>query len=186
MSYENTKLWENYMFISVDIGDFLQARVAINKLLDLGKNRKKPIDELILDLDVLTSALSCMSKSPETDPNELTIFKKSLLAAFARVSSQRTLNPKVLSPFVDLLVLWFVGAVNFIFAEGSIWNIFWVLKSFWVSMATCSSIVNVWKFSGERTYWAWMLKCIEIKAAPITTILRGEDTYFTTILTIMS
>ena len=98
MSYENAKLWENYMFISVDIGDFLQALVAINKLLDLGKNRKKPVDELTLD--VLASALICMSKSPEADPNELASFKKSLLATFARVSSQQTLNPKVLSPFL--------------------------------------------------------------------------------------
>ena len=86
------------MFISVDIGEFLQALVAINKLLDLGKNQKRPIDELTLD--VLASALICMSNSPEADPNELASFKKSLLATFARVSSQQTLNPKVLSPFL--------------------------------------------------------------------------------------
>ena len=90
------------MFISVDIYDFLQALVAINKLLDLGKNRKKPIDELTLD--VLVSALAYMSKSLEADPNEFASFKKTLLATFARVSSQQTLNPKVLSSFA-LLVL---------------------------------------------------------------------------------
>ena len=89
------------MFISVDIGDFLQALVANNKLLDLGKNRKKPIDELTLN--VFASALTYMSKSPEADPNELASFKKNLLATFARVSSQQTLNSKALSPFVLLV-----------------------------------------------------------------------------------
>jgi hypothetical protein len=87
LSWENTHVWQNLLLVSVDIGDFKQAIVAIEKLMDMDKN--KPVDELPLEI-ISTEIIN--SNSNWQDAENL---KKSLLGIFARANSRQSLSPKV-------------------------------------------------------------------------------------------
>ncbi|KAI3413597.1 hypothetical protein GPALN_011086 [Globodera pallida] len=95
LNWENVRVLDNLLLISVEIGDHKQAVLALEKLLELGKG---PIDEL--PLEVLASTFLSSERPPNSKSDDVTLH--SLLAIFSRVNSRQSLSPKLVRIYAHL------------------------------------------------------------------------------------
>ncbi|XP_022083144.1 tetratricopeptide repeat protein 27-like isoform X2 [Acanthaster planci] len=93
--YENWKIWENYMVVSVDIGEFGEAIKAFHRLMDL---REKYLDEDVLG--ILVNAV--IRDIVDADGNRAGILKGRLVELFGRLTSQVTTNARVWKLYAKL------------------------------------------------------------------------------------
>ncbi|RMZ94282.1 tetratricopeptide repeat 27 [Brachionus plicatilis] len=78
--YENWKIWENYLWTSIDCGYFNEAIKAYNRLLDLKQK--------YVDVDVLKAFCTAFEKKVNDAHNESIFkYKKKVLELFGRISS---------------------------------------------------------------------------------------------------
>ncbi|KAE9392320.1 TPR-like protein [Gymnopus androsaceus JB14] len=65
-SYDNWKMWSNYMIIAVDIGELAEACRALGRVIEETSNKA---DGAILDEDVLDRLVSAVTRAP-SDPKQ--------------------------------------------------------------------------------------------------------------------
>lgn len=104
-NYEHAKVWENYLLVCVDTGDFgqvckfhllyrlLKAIHAFHRLLDLNKRQQ---DDEVLGI-LAEEILKRYDDSSLTDEGkqDLMKVKRELITLFARITSTQTLSTKV-------------------------------------------------------------------------------------------
>uniref|UniRef100_A0A914HCM9 Uncharacterized protein n=1 Tax=Globodera rostochiensis TaxID=31243 RepID=A0A914HCM9_GLORO len=95
LNWENVRVLDNLLLVSVEIGDHKQAVLALEKLLELGKG---PIDEL--PLEVLGTTFLSSERPPNSKSDDVTLH--SLLAIFSRVNSRQSLSPKLVRIYAHL------------------------------------------------------------------------------------
>lgn len=91
-NYENWKLWDNYMVVSVDVGQFHEVMKAYNRILDL---KPKHIDVEVLR--ILVDALTDKFK----DPQLIGLAEK----LFIRLTQEVRNNPSVWQLYVKLMLI---------------------------------------------------------------------------------
>uniref|UniRef100_A0A914BU42 Tetratricopeptide repeat protein 27 n=1 Tax=Patiria miniata TaxID=46514 RepID=A0A914BU42_PATMI len=93
--YENWQIWENYMLVSVDIGEFSEAIKAFHRLMDL---KEKYLDEEVLG--ILVNAVT--GDIVDADGNKASLLKGKLVELFGRLTSQVTTNALVWKLYAKL------------------------------------------------------------------------------------
>ena len=92
-------MWDNFLLISTQIGDFAQALMAIEQLLEL--NKKGSIDELPLEI-ISKELLTVVDDEKE---NPLRNLRKKLLGILARVNSRQTMSSNVCISYINFLYI---------------------------------------------------------------------------------
>ncbi|CCD69079.1 Tetratricopeptide repeat-containing protein trd-1 [Caenorhabditis elegans] len=105
-NYEHPNVWENYMLLSVDVGEFSQAIQAYHRLLDMNK---RGADDEVLELIAQTllrrEAEISMDESEDKAQNEAENRKEKeeMIKLLARISANhQTLSPKTLRVYALL------------------------------------------------------------------------------------
>ncbi|XP_030854836.1 tetratricopeptide repeat protein 27 [Strongylocentrotus purpuratus] len=95
-NYENWKIWDNFLGVCIDIGEFGESIRAYGRLLDL---KKKHVDEAVLEVmvrAVLEDLMDCHEKP-------VSLLKPKILELFGRITSEVTANATVWSLYAKLL-----------------------------------------------------------------------------------
>jgi hypothetical protein len=115
LNWENAQVWENFLLVSVDIGDFKQAVIAMEKLL--GLDQKRPLDELPLEI-ICTEILKQNEQRRQELQSQTSDMKKSILAILARTNSRQLLSPKVGNLLlINIVQIGKMPIINFSYCE---------------------------------------------------------------------
>ncbi|XP_071507585.1 tetratricopeptide repeat protein 27-like [Diadema antillarum] len=94
--YENWKIWDNFLGVSMDVGEFEEGIRAYSRLLDL---REKHVDEAVLGVMVRVVMEDVMDNTGRPG----SVLKPKLVELFGRLTSQVTNNSVVWSLYGRLL-----------------------------------------------------------------------------------
>ncbi|CEF67111.1 Tetratricopeptide repeat protein 27 [Strongyloides ratti] len=82
--FDDVKMWENYLYVCIDNGDFKSAVKAYHRILDVGEGK------LILDSECLEIICTEVNKLSKND-----IVRLELLKLMARITSKTSINANV-------------------------------------------------------------------------------------------
>ncbi|KAJ3985128.1 hypothetical protein F5890DRAFT_1439723 [Lentinula detonsa] len=116
-SYDNWRMWSNYMIIAVDVGELAEACRALGRVVEETSN--KP-DDVILDEDVLDRLVNAVTRvssdpqeagdssssnqaQPATNPNEGRGLQPRVLDLFDRIILPRVSSARVFRAYARLL-----------------------------------------------------------------------------------
>lgn len=110
-SYENWRMWYNYMIVAVDVGELNEACRALGRVVEetSGKMGAKSVDEDVLDrlVDAVTRASTDEENNADSDippnPNEGRWLFKSVNTLFERVILPRVSSPRIFRAYGRLL-----------------------------------------------------------------------------------
>ncbi|XP_033640114.1 tetratricopeptide repeat protein 27-like [Asterias rubens] len=93
--YDSWQIWENYMLVGVDIGEFKESMRAFHRLLEI---KEKYVDEEVLAIMVR----AVTQDLPDADGNPSSAIKGKLVELFGRVTANVTTNAKVWKLYAQL------------------------------------------------------------------------------------
>jgi len=112
-SYENWRIWYNYMIVSLDVGEIQEACRALSRLIELTADKAGP---LVVDEDVLDRLVNAVTRAPPSfedsvaentnqaqNPNEGHGLYRSVLQLLKGTILPRMSSPRIFRAYARLL-----------------------------------------------------------------------------------